>query len=277
MPQELSYCITLKWVTLLYISRGVSGSVFSTPRCLLFKANHTAPWLLLPGRMCQPFVIPLAQLWAQPSSPLSSLKHGFQLQTQCPNWGFSSTWWGTDLRTLIQVLWEAGSEATPRRLLLPLPHLGIDALETSPLCFLKMQRLRHQDARLDTYGQQWVLIKRQLTSQASSWVVFWVFFLFSLCSPFCWGTLGFFHVHLVGRHRSPLSRYHASVLPRLVEQALPCLILHVERLFSGIPSVVFFSTLSIFFLLFSSSFTVKICGHSLSQKCLLGKKEDTAA
>lgn len=190
MPQEISYCITLKWVTLLYISQRVSGSVFSTPRCLLCKANHTAPWLLLPGRVCQPFVIPLAQLWAQPSSPLSSLKHGFQLQTQCPNWGFSSTWWGTDLRTLIQVLWEAGSEATPRRLLLPLPRLGIDALETSPLRFLKMQRLRHQDARLDTYGQPWVLIKYQLTSQASSWVVF--FFSFFLMLTFLLGNSSFF-------------------------------------------------------------------------------------
>lgn len=164
-PQEISYCISLKWNILPYISWTVSGSVFSTPRCSLFKAKHMAPWWLLTGHISQPFAIPLAQLQAQPTSPISSLKRSLQYQTDCPSWGLSSTWWGIDLRRLIRVSSQAGSEGSLGRLLLSLPPLVLMLiLETSPPGLLNIQRLRHQDAHLEVCGQLLVLIKCQLTS-----------------------------------------------------------------------------------------------------------------
>ena len=68
-PWEIFYSIPLIWGVLPHISQRISGSVFSTPPSLLFKANHTAPWFLLTGCFSQPFAVLLAQLWAQTTSP----------------------------------------------------------------------------------------------------------------------------------------------------------------------------------------------------------------
>lgn len=64
------------------------------------------------------------------------------------------------------------------------------------------------------------------------------------------------------QHRSPPSRSRTSAVPRLAEQARPCLILQAERLFSSVLCVASFSlhVLS-FFLPFLNPFIVKMHEH----------------